>query len=116
MPVVGRASQLVASLSRPTHACTLTELRFRGHAAFIPNDHLALTLGGGKSLHEITPDQMRGFADVRGFRQATCGSSPVETAESAATAWETLPDAELFPKDLRQAIAKQILHIAAKAK
>jgi len=83
---------------------------------YIPDDDLALSFGESKSLHEITPDQMRRFADTARIPASPLWQIAVETAERAAAAWKTLEQADLLPKDLRADIEKQILGVAAKVK
>jgi serine/threonine-protein kinase HipA len=80
----------------------------------IPNDKLALSFGGSRSLAEITPDQMRRFADAARIPASPLWQIAVETAERAATAWTKLEHADLLPDNLRVAINKQILEVAAK--
>lgn len=81
---------------------------------YIPNDKLALGFGGSRSLSEITPDQMRRFADTARIPASPLWRIAVETAERTATAWAKLEHADLLPSHLRAAINKQILDVAAK--
>jgi len=72
---------------------------------YIPNDSLALTFGGSRSLSGITLDQVRRFADTAGL--------PVwdivrETVERAAEAWKTLPHKDLLPPEILKTIDGQI--------
>ena len=83
---------------------------------YIPNDTLALSFGGSRSLSEVTPDQMRRFADTARIPASPLWKIVVETAERAAAEWTKLEHADLLPKDLRAAIDKQILGVAAKIK
>jgi serine/threonine-protein kinase HipA len=83
---------------------------------YIPNDTLALSFGGSRSLSEITPSQMRRFADTARIPASPLWKIAVETAERAATAWKGLEQADLLPKDLRASIDKQILRVAATVK
>jgi serine/threonine-protein kinase HipA len=83
---------------------------------YIPHDKLALSFGGSRSLSEITPDQMRRFADTARIPASPLWQIAVETAERAATAWTKLEQADLLSKNLRSAINKQILEVAAKIK
>ncbi len=80
---------------------------------YIPNDTLALSFGGSRSLSEITQNQMRRFADTARIPASPLWKIAVETAERAATAWKGLEQADLLPKDLRASIDKQILRVAA---
>lgn len=80
---------------------------------YIPGDKLALSFGGSRSLSEITPDQMRRFADTARIPASPLWRIASETAERTVAAWKTLEQAELLPKDMRAAIGKQILAVAA---
>ena len=81
-----------------------------------PNDKLALSFGGSRSLSEITPDQMRRFADAARIPASPLWQIAVETARRTAAAWKTLEQADLLPKDMRASIEKQILAVAASLK
>lgn len=83
---------------------------------YIPDDRLALNFGGSRSLSEVTPDQMRRFADTARIPLSPLWKIAVEAAERAATAWTKLEHADLLPRDLRAAVSKQILGVAAKIK
>jgi serine/threonine-protein kinase HipA len=83
---------------------------------YIPNDQLALTFGGSRSLSEITRDQMRRFADTARIPASPLWQIAVETAERTAVAWKGLEHADLLPNDLRTSIDNQILRVAAAVK
>jgi serine/threonine-protein kinase HipA len=83
---------------------------------YIPNDTLALSFGGSRSLSEITPGQMRRFADTARIPASPLWKIAVETAERAAAAWKGLEQADLLPKALHASIDKQILSVAATVK
>jgi serine/threonine-protein kinase HipA len=83
---------------------------------YIPNDTLALSFGGSRSLAEITPDQMRGFADKARIPASPLWRIAVETAQKTAAGWRSLEQADLLPKDLRSSIQRQILRVAATVK
>ena len=87
-----------------------------GTKSAIFNDTLALSFGGSRSLSEITPGQMRRFADTARIPASPLWKIAVETAERAAAAWKGLEQADLLPKDLRASIDKQILGVAATVK
>jgi len=80
---------------------------------YIPNDTLALSFGDSRSLSEITPEQMRRFADTARIPASPLWKIAVETAERIAESWKTLEQADVLPKDLRETIGKQILSVAA---
>jgi serine/threonine-protein kinase HipA len=79
---------------------------------YIPNDSLALNFGDSKSLHEITPDQMRRFADTARIPASPLWRIAVETAERTVAEWKTLEQKDLLPKDMRASIENQILRVA----
>ncbi len=83
---------------------------------YIPNDTLALSFGGSRSLSEITTDQMRRFADTARIPASPLWKIAVETAERAAESWKSLEQADALPKDLKDSIGKQILGVAANVK
>ena len=83
---------------------------------YIPNDTLGLTFGGSRSLSEITPDQMRRFADAARIPASPLWQIAVETAERTEAAWKTLEQTDALPKDLKDAIGKQILGVATTVK
>lgn len=79
---------------------------------YIPGDTLGLSFGDSRSLSEITPDQMRRFADTARIPASPLWKIAVETAERTAESWKTLEHADALPKDLKDAIGKQILSVA----
>ena len=83
---------------------------------YIPNDTLALSFGGSRSLSEITPDQMRRFADTARIPASPLWRIAVEIAERTVAAWKTLEQRDVLPKELRDLIGKQILGVAAAIK
>lgn len=83
---------------------------------YIPGDTLGLSFGGSRSLSEITPDQMRRFADAARIPASPLWQIAVATAERTAAAWKGLEQADLLPKDLRSAIEQQIFRVAATVK
>jgi serine/threonine-protein kinase HipA len=83
---------------------------------YIPNATLGLSFGGSRSLSEITPDQMRRFADTARIPASPLWQIAVETAERTAAAWKTIEQADRLPKDLRASIEKQILAVATTVK
>jgi serine/threonine-protein kinase HipA len=83
---------------------------------YIPGDTLALSFGGSRSLSEITPDQMRRFADTARIPVSPLWKIAVETAERTAESWKTLEQADVLPKELKDSIGRQILGVAARVK
>jgi len=80
---------------------------------YLPKDTLALNFGGSRNLEEITRDQMRRFADTARLPASPLWDIAVETAERTVAAWRRLEQADLLPKEMRVAIEKQILRVAA---
>jgi serine/threonine-protein kinase HipA len=83
---------------------------------YIPGDKLALSFGDSRSLFEITPDQMRRFADTARIPISPLWKIAVETAERTAESWKTLEHADALPNDLKDSIGRQILGVAARIK
>jgi serine/threonine-protein kinase HipA len=83
---------------------------------YIPGDTLALSFGDSRSLFEITPDQMRRFADTARIPASPLWKIAVETAERTAESWKTLEQADALPKKLKDSIGRQILGVAANVK
>ena len=79
---------------------------------YAPGDTLALSFGDSRSLSEITPDQMRRFADTARIPVSPLWKIAVETAERTAESWKTLEHADALPKDLKDTISRQILSVA----
>ncbi len=79
---------------------------------YLPNDTLGLSFGGSRSLFEITPDQMRRFADTARIPARPLWRIAVETAECTAAAWKGLQQTDMLARDLRASIEKQILAVA----
>ena len=83
---------------------------------YLPNDTLGLSFGDSRSLAEITPDQLRRFADTARIPASPLWQIAVETAERTVESWKRLEQSDLLPKDLRSAIEKQIFRVAATLK
>lgn len=83
---------------------------------YIPNDTLGLSFGGSRSLSDITPEQMRRFADTARIPASPLWQIAVETAERTAESWKRLEQADMLPKDVHASIEKQILAVAATVK
>jgi serine/threonine-protein kinase HipA len=79
---------------------------------YIAGDTLGLSFGDSRNLSEITPDQMRRFADTARIPASPLWKIAVETAERTAESWKTLEHADALPKELKDAIGKQILSVA----
>ena len=80
---------------------------------YLPSDKLGLSFGDSKSLSEITPDQMRRFADAARIPTSPLWRIAAETAERTVAEWKTLEQKDLLPKDMSASIQKQIHAVAA---
>ena len=79
---------------------------------YIPDDKLALTFGGSRSLNEITPEQVRRFADTARVPTAPLWKIIIETADRTVSAWEELAEKDLLPSKIRAVINSHILNVA----
>lgn len=79
---------------------------------YIPNDNLALTFGGSRSLGAISPDQVRRFADTARLPINPLWTIVRETVERTLIAWENLAEKDLLPGEMRKAVGDQILTVA----
>jgi serine/threonine-protein kinase HipA len=80
---------------------------------YLPHDKLGLSFGDSKSLSEITPDQMRRFADTARIPTSPLWQIAAETAERTVAEWKTLEQKDLLQKDMGASIEKQIHAVAA---
>lgn len=79
---------------------------------YISGDTLGLSFGDSRSLSEVTPDQMRRFADTARIPASPLWQIAVDTAVRTAESWKTLEHADALPKDLKDAIGDQILSVS----
>ncbi|HJT71118.1 MAG TPA: HipA domain-containing protein [Terriglobales bacterium] len=79
---------------------------------YIPNDSLALTFGGSRSLSEITTDQVRRFADTARLPASPLWPIVTDVNERTVAAWEKLSEKDLLPDVLREAIGDHIRTVA----
>lgn len=79
---------------------------------YIPNDNLALTFGGSRSLSEITADQVRRLADRARLPASPLWKIVIDTADRTVAAWEQLAEKDLLPENMRKAIGNKILTTA----
>jgi serine/threonine-protein kinase HipA len=79
---------------------------------YLPNGKLGLSFGDSKSLSEITPDQMRRFADTARIPTSPLWQIASETAERTVAEWKTLEQKDLLPRDMSASIEKQIHAVA----
>ena len=79
---------------------------------YIPNDNLALTFGGSRSLGGITADQVRRFADTARLPASPLWRIVTEITDRIVTGWRDLPERDLLPERLRTTVGNQILAAA----
>jgi serine/threonine-protein kinase HipA len=75
---------------------------------YMPDDKLALTFGGSRSLEGITLDQIRRFTDTAGLPTTPIARTVRETVEATATTWPKLAHKDLLPADVLKVISNQI--------
>ena len=69
---------------------------------YIPNDKLALSFGGSRSLTEITTDQVRRFADTARLPASPMWPIVTEMTDRTVAAWEKLGEKDLLPEKMRK--------------
>lgn len=80
---------------------------------YIPEDKLALTFGGSRSLKEITKDQVRRFADTARMPVSPIWQIVKDTTEHTANVWKSLNQRDLLPTKINNIIDEQINTVAA---
>jgi len=81
---------------------------------YLPDDQLALTFGGSRSLEGITLDQIRRFTDTAGLPMTPILRIVRETVEATATAWKELDQKDLLTTEILKVISRQIEGAAAR--
>jgi serine/threonine-protein kinase HipA len=79
---------------------------------YIPNDSLALTFGGSRSLSEISTDQVRRFAESARLAASPLWRHVTDVTDRVAPAWEQLAEKDLLPEKMGSAIGKHISAVA----
>jgi serine/threonine-protein kinase HipA len=79
---------------------------------YIRDDKLALTFGGSRSLSEITPDQIRRFADTARLPASPLWKIVAETTDRTVSAWEKLAEKDILSKKMCDVIGDQIFSVA----
>lgn len=77
---------------------------------YLPEDELALTMGGSRSLSAITKDQVRKFTDKSGLPTGPTWDLVCETQEAVSAAWSDLSARDILLPDIERAIDRQISH------
>ena len=79
---------------------------------YILNDSLALTFGGGRSLAEISTDQVRRFAETARLAASPLWRHVIDVVHRTVAAWQKLAEKDLLPKKTRDAIGNQVSAVA----
>jgi len=77
-----------------------------------PNDSLALSFGGSRSLTAISTDQVRRFADTGRLPVSPLWPMVADIADRTVAEWRRLPEKEMLSEKVRKAIGDQILTVA----
>jgi serine/threonine-protein kinase HipA len=79
---------------------------------YIPDDKLALTLGGSRDLEQISLDQLRRLTDKAHMPMEPVVRIVRDTAEATVEAWRHHPAQDLLPAAIRNIIDGQITQAA----
>ncbi len=79
---------------------------------YLPKDNLALNFGGEKNISQITPDQVRRFADKARLSVNQLWTIAQETSAHIVDAWRDHAAKDLLPAEVREAIDRQIKRAA----
>lgn len=79
---------------------------------YLPEDELALSFGGTKDIHQITPDQLRRYAAKAGMAIPMRRDVVPEMVEEVVTAWRTLEAKKRLPAGIRKAITRHMESVA----
>jgi serine/threonine-protein kinase HipA len=79
---------------------------------YIRGDKLALSFGGSRSLSEISPDQVRRFADTARLPASPLWKIVIDTTERTVAAWEKLAEKDLLSEKMHGLIGNQIFSVA----
>jgi serine/threonine-protein kinase HipA len=82
---------------------------------YIPNDSLALTFGGSRSVAGISFDQIRRFSNTAGLPVLSVARLVRETVEATVEAWRGLAAKELLRTAMSVQIGRQIEGVAARS-
>lgn len=71
---------------------------------YLPNQQLALGFGRSKVMDDITPDQVRRFADTAQLSVPSLWEAILSTVEETRVAWRDHAARDLLPADLRKTL------------
>ena len=80
--------------------------------AYLPDDALALSLGGAKSFPALTSDRWRNFAHRARLPEGAVKAAVAETVAAVHDKWWTLPERDVVPKPVLEHIDKHISSMA----
>lgn len=107
----GRERRTVSLFDRRTPV--LSPARdFVATLSYLPGDNPALRIGGGRSLSEINPDQVRRYADTGRLPASLLWKIVAGSPDRSAAASEKLDEKDPFSVKMRIAIGCQILSAA----
>ena len=73
---------------------------------------LALGFGKSKALDDITPDQLRRFADAAGASAPALWETVLRTVEETRAAWRDSAERDLLPAEVRESLSGHIEAVA----
>lgn len=79
---------------------------------YVPNDSLALTFGGSRSLSEINANQVRRFAETARLPVGPLWPMVREITDRTIATWEKLAEKDVLPENMRKVIGNQIRTVA----
>lgn len=79
---------------------------------YLPNDNLALTFGGSRSLESITKDQVMRFVDKASLPMNKVWDIINETASRTIEAWHSMEQKDLLPPDILSRIEEHIMAVS----
>lgn len=100
--------ELVSAVPGWPNACSVAGVRLRLHSSIHYRRCPALSFGGAKSLHGVTFDQVRRFADTARLPMKPVLDIVRETVERTNEAWEKSGHKGLIPAAIRELIDGQI--------
>ena len=80
---------------------------------YLPKQQLALGFGRSKAMDDITPDQVRRFADTAHLSVPFLWETILRTVEETRAAWRDHAARDLLPADLRKALEAHMDVVAA---
>ncbi|HEX7072463.1 MAG TPA: HipA domain-containing protein [Hyphomicrobiaceae bacterium] len=80
---------------------------------YLPKQQLALGFGRSKAMDDITPDQVRRFADTAQLSVPFLWKTILRTVEETRAAWRDHAARDLLPADLRKTLEARMENVAA---